>query len=200
MSWINCLKSEKGRHHLVPLHLNLFVKLSIILSAGGYLLMIDAAPLNVMDECYTMGRAESPPPPPPPPPPLTTTLSARRRRAPCVHRWRNKGAFNLSPINNVQLRRPFGERSPVKAGPLLCWSNSFWLVYYLRICTLSHVWYHYFTAAWQRHCDVWEPSRAALFLRRLQTRGAGEYVKRKIRGLPSFFDLSSMSCICTHSL
>lgn len=39
-----------GPHHLVPLHLNLFVKLSITLSTGGHLLMIDAAPVNVMDE------------------------------------------------------------------------------------------------------------------------------------------------------
>lgn len=115
VSWINSLKSEKGRHHLVPLHLNLFVKLSIILSAGGSLLMIDAAPLNVMDERYMMGRGWVTHPCSPPP--STPRCSECKGDAsPVVRRHRDKGTFNLSPINNVQLRRPFAKGALQKLG------------------------------------------------------------------------------------
>lgn len=62
-----CVKVSVG----VPFHLNLFVKLSIILSTGGHLLMIDAAPLNVMDGSAATRWARHPslPPHAPPPPP-----------------------------------------------------------------------------------------------------------------------------------
>lgn len=96
-----CVKVSVG----VPFHLNLFVKLSIILSTGGHLLMIDAAPLNVMDgsAATRWDRGETPQPPSLTPPPR----SMWGRRMPRVHRRRrNKATFNLSPINNVQLRRP----------------------------------------------------------------------------------------------
>lgn len=73
--------------------------------------MIDAAPLNVMDEspCCMMGLGGESPTPAPLPHLLTAALRVRGRHTPCVRRWRNKATFNLSPINNVQLRRPFAK-------------------------------------------------------------------------------------------
>lgn len=118
---MKCLKSvvggsweRKGLHHLVPLHLNLFVKLSIILSTGGYLLMIDAAPLNVMDESAATRWDEGESPGPGFPSPL---LRHPLATLPCkgdaclvsIAAGKNKATFNLSPINNVQLRGPIAE-------------------------------------------------------------------------------------------
>ncbi len=106
---------------------------------------------------------------------------------PCAHRWRNKGTFNLSPINNVQLRRPFCYGSPVKVGALLWCSNGLWLVYHLRICALSHVWQHQFIYCC-RATSLWSLRALLSSLDSLEAavQALEKYVKRKIRRMPLF--------------